>query len=182
MGPLTSSMHRDRVPCLRESREGAGGEILLGGKPPERDELSRGFYVEPTVVRAKPGDRVSQEEVFGPFVTVTTFRDDEEVMAIANGTEYGLAEACGRPDLQRAHRMAAAMRSGMVWINCYKRVNPGSPFRRIRQIRLRTRNGFRGDARLHRGEIRLGQCRLQRFPLVPSLILPTKYAHGGHGE
>src|SRR6267378_2514285 len=67
-----------------------GGEVLLGGKPPERPELSRGCYVEPTVVRARPADRVCQEEVFGPFVTVTTFRGDDEALAIANGTEYGL--------------------------------------------------------------------------------------------
>jgi len=80
------------------------------------------------VVRAKPTDRVSQEEVFGPFVTVTTFRDDEEAIAIANGTEYGLGGGLWTTNLQRAHRTAGAMRSGMVWINCYKRVNPGSPF------------------------------------------------------
>ena len=71
---------------------------------------------------------VSQEEVFGPFVTVTTFRDDEEVIAIANGTEYGLGGGLWTTNLSRAHRVAAAMRAGMVWINCYKRVNPGSPF------------------------------------------------------
>ena len=98
------------------------------GKPPERDDLSKGCYFEPTVVRAKPTDRVSQEEVFGPFVTVATFRDDEEVLAIANGTDYGLGGGLWTNNLQRAHRAAAAMRSGMVWINCYKRVNPGSPF------------------------------------------------------
>jgi len=84
--------------------------------------------VEPTVVRAKADARVSREEVFGPFVTVTTFRDDEEAIAIANGTEYGLGGGLWTRDLARAHRTAAAMRSGMVWINCYKRVNPGSPF------------------------------------------------------
>src|SRR6266404_5260039 len=128
MGPLTSQMHRDRVLAYVKVAKEQGGEILLGGKPPERDDLSKGCYVEPTVVRAKPTDRVSQEEVFGPFVTVTTFRDDEEVLAIANGTDYGLGGGLWTTNLQRAHRTAAAMRSGMVWINCYKRVNPGSPF------------------------------------------------------
>jgi acyl-CoA reductase-like NAD-dependent aldehyde dehydrogenase len=128
MGPLTSQQHRDRVLSYVQVAKEQGGEVLLGGKPPERDELSRGCYVEPTVVRAKPGDRVSQEEVFGPFVTVTTFRDNEEVVAIANGTEYGLGGGLWTSSLQRAHRVAAAIRSGMVWINCYKRVNPGSPF------------------------------------------------------
>ncbi len=128
MGPLTSQQHRDRVLAYVKIAREQGGEILLGGSPPQRDELSKGCYVEPTVVRAKPGDRVSQEEVFGPFVTVTTFRDDEEVLAIANGTEYGLGGGLWTTGLQRAHRIAAAMRAGMVWINCYKRVNPGSPF------------------------------------------------------
>jgi acyl-CoA reductase-like NAD-dependent aldehyde dehydrogenase len=128
MGPLTSPQHRDRVIGYCQVAREQGGEVLLGGKPPERDDLARGCYVEPTVVRAKPTDRVSQEEVFGPFVTVTTFRDDEEVIAIANGTEYGLGGGLWTTNLQRAHRTAGAMRSGMVWINCYKRVNPGSPF------------------------------------------------------
>jgi acyl-CoA reductase-like NAD-dependent aldehyde dehydrogenase len=128
MGPLTSQQHRDRVLAYCKVAREEGGEVLLGGKPPERDELAKGCYVEPTVVRAKPSDRVSQEEVFGPFVTVTSFRDDEEVIAIANGTQYGLGGGLWTTNLQRAHRVAAAMRSGMVWINCYKRVNPGSPF------------------------------------------------------
>jgi acyl-CoA reductase-like NAD-dependent aldehyde dehydrogenase len=128
MGPLTSAQHRDRVLAYVQVAKEQGGAILIGGKPPERNELAKGCYVEPTVVRAKPSDRVCQEEVFGPFVTVTTFRDDEEVIAIANGTEYGLGGGLWTTNLQRAHRVAAAMRSGMVWINCYKRVNPGSPF------------------------------------------------------
>jgi aldehyde dehydrogenase (NAD+)/betaine-aldehyde dehydrogenase len=128
MGPLTSAMHRDRVLAYCKVARDEGGEVLLGGKAPEREGLERGCYVEPTVVRAKADARVSREEVFGPFVTVTTFRDDEEAIAIANGTDYGLGGGLWTRDLARAHRTAAAMRSGMVWINCYKRVNPGSPF------------------------------------------------------
>jgi aldehyde dehydrogenase (NAD+) len=128
MGPLTSQQHRDRVLAYVKVAREEGGELLLGGKPPESRELAKGCYVEPTVVRAGPRSRVSQEEVFGPFVTVTTFRDDEEVIAIANGTEYGLGGGLWTTNLARAHRVAAAMRAGMVWINCYKRVNPGSPF------------------------------------------------------
>jgi aldehyde dehydrogenase (NAD+) len=128
MGPLTSQQHRDRVLAYVKIAKEQGGEVLLGGKPPERSDLDKGCYVEPTVVRAKPSDRVCREEVFGPFATVTTFRDDEEVVAIANSTEYGLGGGLWTTNLQRAHRIAGAMRSGMVWINCYKRVNPGSPF------------------------------------------------------
>jgi len=142
MGPLTSTQHRDRVLSYVQVAKEQGGEVLIGGRPPARDDLARGCYVEPTVVRAKPGDRVCQEEVFGPFVTVTTFRDDDEVIALANGTQYGLGGGLWTTNLQRAHRVAAAMRSGMVWINCYKRVNPGSPFGGIGQSGYGREMGF----------------------------------------
>jgi betaine-aldehyde dehydrogenase len=66
--------------------------------------------------------------VFGPFVTVLTFKDDQEALQIANSTEYGLGGGLWTNNLQRAHKFARDMKSGMVWINCYKRVNPGSPF------------------------------------------------------
>jgi len=132
MGPLTSMMHRDRVLNYCEVAREEGGEILIGGRPPLDKALTRGCYVEPTVVRARAKDRVCQEEVFGPFVTVTTFKDEAEALAIANSTVYGLGGGLWTRDLQRAHRIATQMVSGMVWINCYKRVNPGSPFGGIR--------------------------------------------------
>ncbi len=132
MGPLTSTMHRDRVLTYCKVARDEGGEILLGGKAPSGAAYERGCYVMPTVVRARPTDRVCQEEVFGPFVTVTTFKDEEEVIAIANSTVYGLGGGLWTNDLSRAHRVARAMISGMVWINCYKRANPGSPFGGVR--------------------------------------------------
>ena len=128
MGPLTSILHRDRVLSYCKVATDEGGQIITGGKAPSDAALSKGCYIEPTIVRAKPTDRVSQEEVFGPFVSVTTFKTDEEAMAIANGTQYGLGGGLWTKDLTRAHRFAQGMRSGMVWINCYKRVNPASPF------------------------------------------------------
>ncbi len=132
MGPLTSSVHRDRVLGYCKIARDEGGEILLGGKAPTDSALAKGCYVMPTVVRARPKDRVCQEEVFGPFVAVTTFKDEEEVVAIANDTVYGLGGGLWTSDLSRAHRVAHRMISGMVWINCYKRANPGSPFGGVR--------------------------------------------------
>ncbi|MPW22364.1 aldehyde dehydrogenase family protein [Paraburkholderia sp. CNPSo 3157] len=128
MGPLTSRQHRDRVLSYVDVAREQGGRVLSGGKSPDSAALADGCYVEPTIVEAKPTDRVSQEEVFGPFMTVTTFRTDEEALAIANGTEYGLGAGLWTRDLQRAHRVAREIHSGMVWVNCYKRVSPGSPF------------------------------------------------------
>jgi acyl-CoA reductase-like NAD-dependent aldehyde dehydrogenase len=128
MGPLTSKMHQERVLNFCKVAQSEGGEILLGGKAPAAAGLQAGCFVEPTVVRAKLSDRVCQDEVFGPFVTVTTFKDDAEVLAMANNTTYGLGGGLWTSNLQRAHVMARAMEAGMVWINCYKRFHPGSPF------------------------------------------------------
>lgn len=128
MGPLTSAEHRDRVLDYVGVAQGEGGEVLSGGKSPGGD-LKRGCYVEPTVVRARNyRDRVAQEEVFGPFATVLTFKDDTEALEIANGTEYGLGSGLWTNNLQRAHKLARDLYAGMVWVNSYKRVNPGSPF------------------------------------------------------
>lgn len=128
MGPLTSTLHRDRVLSYCQIAHQEGSEILLGGKPPEDADLQDGCYVAPTVVTAQPQDRVCQEEVFGPFVSVSTFKDEDEVVEIANGTSYGLGAGLWTQNLQRAHRLAGRIATGMLWINCYKRVNPGSPF------------------------------------------------------
>ena len=128
MGPLTSPMHRDRVLSYVKVALDEGGEILTGGRAPDDPHLARGCYIEPTVVRAGPDDRVCREEVFGPFVTVSTFGGDDEALRIANATDYGLGAGLWTSDLARAHTVAAGFRSGMVWINSYKRVSPGSPF------------------------------------------------------
>ncbi|HUN91753.1 MAG TPA: aldehyde dehydrogenase family protein [Burkholderiaceae bacterium] len=129
MGPLTSVQHRDRVLSYVEVAKEQGGEVIAGGKPPGAPELARGCYVEPTIVRARAAsDRVAQEEVFGPFVTVLRFKDDAEALQIANSTIYGLGSGLWTADLQRAHRFAREIHAGMIWINSYKRVNPGSPF------------------------------------------------------
>ncbi len=128
MGPLTSAQHRDRVLSYVRVALEQGGEVLTGGEVPP-GKLADGCFVQPTVVRVKSWtDRVAQEEVFGPFVTVITFKDEAEALAIANGTQYGLGGGLWTNNLQRAHRFARDMKSGMVWVNCYKRVNPGSPF------------------------------------------------------
>jgi aldehyde dehydrogenase (NAD+) len=128
MGPLTSPGHRERVLRYIEVAREQGSTILTGGKALADAEFRSGCYIEPTVVTAKPGDRVCEEEVFGPFVSVTRFKDEEEVIRIANSTQYGLGGGLWTRDLQRGHRVASAIRSGMVWVNTYKRVSPTSPF------------------------------------------------------
>ena len=143
MGPLTSAQHRDRVLSYVAVAREQGGEVLSGGRAPAAADLACGCYVEPTIVRARAStDRVAQEEVFGPFVTVLTFKDDEEAMRIANGTDYGLGSGLWTANLQRAHRIARDLHAGMVWINSYKRVNPGSPFGGVGQSGYGREMGF----------------------------------------
>ena len=142
MGPLTSQQHRDRVLSYVDIARSQGGEVLSGGKSPG-GSLSQGCYVEPTIVRAASyKDRVAQEEVFGPFVTVLTFKDDAEAMQIANGTDYGLGSGLWTGNVQRAHKFARDIHAGMVWVNCYKRVNPGSPFGGVGQSGYGREMGF----------------------------------------
>ncbi|HEU5160788.1 MAG TPA: aldehyde dehydrogenase family protein [Streptosporangiaceae bacterium] len=128
MGPLTSPGHRDRVLAYMRVARDEGDEIITGGRPPDGPGFARGCYVEPTVIAADPAHRVAREEVFGPVVTVHRFGTDEEAMRIADAADYGLGGGLWTRDLSRAHRVARDLRAGMVWVNAYKRVNPGSPF------------------------------------------------------
>lgn len=128
MGPLTSKLHQERVLSFVDVARGEGGQVVSGGATPGVPGLEDGYFVQPTIVCAEPGHRVAREEVFGPFATILTFRDDAEALAIANDTDYGLGAGLWTNDLTRAHRFAKGIHAGMIWINCYKRVHPGSPF------------------------------------------------------
>jgi aldehyde dehydrogenase (NAD+) len=142
MGPLTSKLHQERVLAYCAVARDEGGTILTGGKAPVTPECAQGFFVEPTVVTAKPQDRVAQEEVFGPFVSVTRFTDEAEALAITNGTAYGLGSGVWTNDIKRAHRFADRLHAGMVWINSYKRVHPASPFGGVGQSGYGREMGF----------------------------------------
>jgi betaine-aldehyde dehydrogenase len=136
-------LHRDRVLGYVATASEQGGSVLSGGKSPADPSLADGFYIEPTIVRARSfKDRVAQEEVFGPFVTVLTFSSDEEALQIANGTEYGLGAGLWTRDLARAHLFARELKSGMVWLNSYKRVHPASPFGGVGQSGYGREMGF----------------------------------------
>src|SRR5436190_1740005 len=129
LGPLTSKDHQKKVLSYVDVAKGEGAQILLGGRVPGTPETARGYYVQPTLVRADdPKMRVCQEEVFGPFITITPFADDQAAVDMANGVPYGLGAGFWTRDLRRAHRIAAQLKAGMVWVNSYKLVDPASPF------------------------------------------------------
>ena len=121
VGALVSAAHLAKVAGYVELARGEG-ELLCGGARPAGlpDTLRGGFYLEPAVVRADRTDcRVMQEEIFGPVVTVTPFDDEAQVVAWANGTRYGLSASLWTRDLERAHRVAASLRAGTVWVNTW---------------------------------------------------------------
>ena len=125
MGPLVSQEQLDRVCGYLESGMKEGAKAVVGGKK----KSGAGYFVEPTVlVDTKPDMKVVQEEIFGPVVTAIPFSDPEEVLPSANNSIYGLAAAVWTRDISKAHRMAAKLRAGTVWINCYNVFDAALPF------------------------------------------------------
>jgi len=122
-GALISAAHRDKVLGYLDVARQEGGRILCGGGPPDSIPSGRcrdGFFVAPTVIAGlPPTSRVNREEIFGPVVTVTPFKSEDEVIGWANGTEYGLAASLFTTHLGRAHRVAERLASGTVWVNCW---------------------------------------------------------------
>ena len=97
-----------------------GAEVLTGGEIAEtNDAINNGFYIEPTILRGTNNMRVFQEEIFGPVISITTFKDEADAIAIANDTEYGLGAGLWTRDMNRAYRMGRAIQAGRVWTNCY---------------------------------------------------------------
>ena len=129
LGPVISAKQRDRVLRYVKLGREEGARLVAGGKIPQDPALARGFFVEPTVFAdVKPTMKIFQEEVFGPFTSVTPFRDEAEAIALANDSCFGLAGAVRTNDITRAHRVAARLRCGIVWINDHHRLDPASPW------------------------------------------------------
>jgi acyl-CoA reductase-like NAD-dependent aldehyde dehydrogenase len=129
VGPLVSAAHRERVHGYVTGALAEGATLLVGGTPRELDgELAGGFYFEPAVVEDPAGrTTVAREEVFGPVTTIQTWDDEEDVIARANGTDFGLAAGVWTTDMERAHRFADRLEAGTVWINTWFDVTPGQP-------------------------------------------------------
>lgn len=134
-GALVSQAHQQKVLSYIELAQQEGGKLLTGGKAltlPGR--CADGFFVQPTVFENLPiSCRTNQEEIFGPVVTLTPFDSEQEVLQWANGTGYGLAASVWTENLNRAHRVAAQLEFGIVWINCWLLRDLRTPFGGVKQ-------------------------------------------------
>jgi aminomuconate-semialdehyde/2-hydroxymuconate-6-semialdehyde dehydrogenase len=120
VGPLISEKHRAKVESYIDIALADGGELVTGGNRPAAEQLQSGYFLEPTIITGVPVDsRASQEEIFGPVLVASAFDSEEQVLGWANGTDYGLAAMVWTENLSRAHRVAAGIESGLVWVNCF---------------------------------------------------------------
>ena len=129
LGPLVTAVHRDRVVEHIATAKAEGAVVRLGGEALDLPrELAGGNFVAPTIFEDPAGTRrIAREEVFGPVVVVERWRDEDDAVARANATEYGLAAGVWTSDLARAHRLARRLEAGIVWVNKWFDTPPGSP-------------------------------------------------------
>jgi len=129
MGPQVSQQQLDKVASYVEIGRQEGAQVLIGGHRTAMDgDLAGGYYYEPTVLKGDNKMRVFQEEIFGPVLAVTTFRDEAEAIRIANDTLYGLGAGVWTRDGSRAYRVGRAIKAGRVWTNCYHVYPAGAAF------------------------------------------------------
>ncbi|MDN3653338.1 2-hydroxymuconic semialdehyde dehydrogenase [Thalassotalea ponticola] len=130
MGPLVSKQHRDKVLSYFQLASQEGAQFITGGSIPVfNDDRDNGFFIQPTIITGLDDDaRTNQEEIFGPICHLSVFDDEDEVIARVNNTRYGLAASIWTDNLTRAHRTAAQIDVGMVWVNTWFLRDLRTPF------------------------------------------------------
>ena len=129
-GALVSRQHFEKVTTAIETARSEGGKILCGGGVAHLEgRCKNGWFVEPTLIEGLAADaRTNQEEIFGPVATLIPFDKEEEAVALANSTRYGLSASLWTRDLSRAHRVAGQLHDGVVWVNCWLVRDLRTPF------------------------------------------------------
>tara|TARA_B100001093_G_scaffold113063_1_gene105460 strand:+ start:276 stop:1718 length:1443 start_codon:yes stop_codon:yes gene_type:complete len=145
LGAVVSEEHMNKVLSKITQAKKIGGNILTGGnRKLIEGDLLNGYYIEPTVIENLPFDcEVNQEEIFGPVLTLIPFKDEEEVINMANSTKYGLSASIFTENLSKGHRVAAAVKSGVVWINTWLLRDLRIPFGGMKQSGVGREGGFK---------------------------------------
>jgi aminomuconate-semialdehyde/2-hydroxymuconate-6-semialdehyde dehydrogenase len=130
LGPLISKQHRDKVLSYYGLARQEGATVVTGGGVPQFDDArDNGAYIEPTILTGLPESaRCVKEEIFGPVCHIAPFDSEDEAIAVANDTDYGLAASIWTTNLQRGHRVAQQMRAGITWVNCWFLRDLRTPF------------------------------------------------------
>lgn len=129
MGAIVSKPHYEKVLSYIELAKQEGGRVLAGGEALHPEGFESGWFIAPTVIEGLgPACRTNTEEIFGPVITLMSFKTEEEALQIANATEYGLAATIWTENLTRAHRFASQLEFGIVWVNCWLLRDLRTPF------------------------------------------------------
>jgi aldehyde dehydrogenase len=120
IGAQASKQQFEKIMSYLDLGRKEGAELLIGGNAAKLEgDLAGGFYIQPTVFKGNNKMRIFQEEIFGPVLSVTTFKDDDQALEIANDTLYGLGAGVWTRDINRAYRFGRNIEAGRVWTNCY---------------------------------------------------------------
>ncbi|WP_406629799.1 aldehyde dehydrogenase family protein [Amycolatopsis sp. WGS_07] len=142
VGPLATFAHRDKVAAMVDRAREEGAQVLCGGRIPSDERLSRGAYYLPTLLDGlAPDAKTCQEEIFGPVGVLLPYDDEDDLVAQANSTVYGLACGIWTSDYRRALRLARRVEAGTVWINTYKQFSISTPFSGTKESGLGTDKG-----------------------------------------
>jgi acyl-CoA reductase-like NAD-dependent aldehyde dehydrogenase len=127
MGPLATMRQLDNINQIVADSRQQGGEVITGGERPQH--LSQGYYYAPTLISCPDQSIASvRNELFGPVISALRFDDEEQAIAYANDSQFGLGAGVFTRDVGRAHRVASKIRSGIVWVNTYRAISPIAPF------------------------------------------------------
>ena len=145
LGAVVSKEHMNKILDKIEEAKNLGGKILIGGKRVILDgELKDGYYIEPTIIEGLSSDcSINQEEIFGPVVSLIPFKTEEEVIKMANSTKYGLSASIFTENISKAHRVAANIDSGVVWINTWLLRDLRIPFGGMKHSGVGREGGFK---------------------------------------
>ena len=144
VGAIVSRQHFDKIMSYIDLAQAEGGAILTGGRQARLDgRCADGWFIEPTIIEKLPFDcRTNQEEIFGPVATIMPFDTEEEVLGYANSVRYGLSSTIWTENLSRAHRVAAQIESGIVWVNCWLLRDLRTPFGGVKDSGVGREGGF----------------------------------------